>query len=73
MGMFTFNLTPQDVGYTMGGFLKTFSMLFDPLPMLAPFTIRARKAMQETWSLGLGWHHSQLEPGRLCRRRGYWV
>ena len=30
-------------------------MLFDPLQMLAPFTIRARMAMQETWLLGLGW------------------
>ena len=30
-------------------------MLFDPLQMLAPFTITARMAMQETWLLGFGW------------------
>jgi len=36
-------------------FLKKLAMLFDPLQMLAPFTIRARKAMQETWLLGLEW------------------
>lgn len=31
------------------------AMLFDPLQILTPFTIEARIAMQETWSLGLGW------------------
>ena len=30
-------------------------MLFDPLQMLAPFTVRARMAMQESWLLGSGW------------------
>lgn len=30
-------------------------MLFDPLQMLVPFTVRARMVMEETWSLGLGW------------------
>ena len=54
--MFTFKLNPpQDVVYTKRGFLKKLAMLFVPLQMLAPFTIRARMAMQETWLLGLGW------------------
>ncbi|XP_022787689.1 uncharacterized protein LOC111327715 [Stylophora pistillata] len=54
--MFTFKLNPpQDVVYTKRGFLKKLAMLFDPLHMLAPFTVRARMAMQETWLLGLGW------------------
>ncbi|XP_068714422.1 uncharacterized protein [Montipora foliosa] len=54
--MFTFKLKPlHDVVYTKRGFLKKLAMLFDPLQMLAPFTIRARMAMQETWLLGLGW------------------
>ena len=30
-------------------------MLFDPSQMLAPFTIKARMALHETWLLGLGW------------------
>lgn len=56
MDMFTFNLsTPQDVVYTKRRFLKKLAMLFDPLQMVVPFTIRARMAMQETWLLGLGW------------------
>ena len=30
-------------------------MLLDQLQMLAPFTIKARVVMQETWLLGFGW------------------
>ena len=49
MDMFTFNLsTPHDVVYTKRRFLKKLAMLFDPLQMVVPFTIRARMAMQET-------------------------
>ena len=54
--MFTFKLNPpQDVVYSKRGFLKKLAMLFDPLQMLAPFTIRAKMAMQKTWLLGLDW------------------
>ena len=52
---FLFKL-PQDIEYTKPGFLKKLSTLFDPMQMLAPFTIRARMARQETWLLGLGWN-----------------
>ena len=54
--MFTFKLNPsQDVVYTKRGFSKKLAMLFHPMQMLAPFTIKARMALQETWLLGLGW------------------
>ena len=54
--MFTFKLNlPMDTDYTKRGFLKKLATVFDPLQMLAPFTIRARMAMQETWLLGVGW------------------
>ena len=54
--VFTFLLKlPQDIEYTKRRFLKKLATWFDPLQMLAPFTIRARMAMQETWLLGLGW------------------
>ena len=33
---------------------KKLATLFDPLQMLAQFTVRARMDMQETWLLGLG-------------------
>ena len=52
MDMFTFKLNPRRDVYTKRGFLKKLAMLFDPLHMLTPFTIRARMAMQETWLLG---------------------
>lgn len=54
--VFTFLLKlPQDIEYTKWGFLKKLATLFDRLQMLAPFMIRARMVMQETWLLGLGW------------------
>ena len=54
--MFTFKINPlQDVVYTRREFLKKLAMLFDPLQMLTPFTIKARIALQQIWLLGLGW------------------
>ena len=47
--------TSQDVVYSKRGFLNKLAMLFDPLQMLVPFTIRARMALQEAWLLGLDW------------------
>ena len=53
---FTFLLTlPRDIEYIKRGFLKKLVTLFDPLQMSAPFTVKARMAMQETWLLGSGW------------------
>jgi len=53
--MFTLKINPlQDVVYTRRGFLKKLAMLFDPLQMLAPFTIKDRIALQEIWLLRLG-------------------
>ncbi|KAL9951194.1 hypothetical protein ACROYT_G043814 [Oculina patagonica] len=53
---FAFKLNPpKDTEYTKRGFFKKRATLLDPLQKLAPFTIRARMAMQETWLLGLGW------------------
>lgn len=50
MDMFTFKLNPvRDVVYTKR-VLKKLAMLFDRLQMLAPLTIIARMAIQETWS-----------------------
>ena len=41
--------------YTKRGFLKKLATLFDPLQILASFTIRARMAMHEPWLLRLEW------------------
>ena len=54
--VFTFLLKlPQGIAYIKRGFLKKLATLFDPWQMLAPFTVTAWMAMQETWLLGLGW------------------
>lgn len=67
--MFTFKLNPpRDIEYTKRGFLKKLATLFDPLQMLAPFTIRARMALQETWLLGLGWDEEfPVELEKRCK------
>ena len=49
MDMSTFKLNPPvDVVHTKQGSLKKLAFLFDLLQMLAPFTIRARMARQDT-------------------------
>ena len=49
------NDVDDDFNYTKRNFLKRMSTLFDPLGLLAPFTIRSKPLMQETWSAGIDW------------------
>ena len=66
--VFTFLLKlPQDIEYTKRRFLKKLATLFHPLQMSAPFTIRARMAMQETWLLGLGWDDEFPDELKKCQ------
>ena len=44
------NDVDDDFNYTKRNFLKRMLTLFDPLGLLAPFTIRSKPLMQETWS-----------------------
>ena len=69
--MFTFKLNPpQDVVYTKRGLLKKLAILVDQLQMIAPFTIKARVVMQETWLLGFGWDYEF--PGDLEKTCQEW-
>ena len=54
---FTFlsNNVNDGFNYTKRNFLKKISTLFDPLGLLAPFTIRSKILMQETWNAGIDW------------------
>ena len=47
--VFTFreNTPSRDVKYTKQHFLKQIATLFDPIGFLAPFTIRAKKLLQQ--------------------------
>ena len=53
----TFTFLPKNVhndfNYTKRNLLKKISSLFDPLGLLAPFTIRSKLLMQENWSAGI--------------------
>ena len=54
---FTFlsNNVDDDFNCTNRNFLEKISTLFDPLGLLAPFTIKSKLLMQETWSEGIDW------------------
>ena len=53
--IFTFlsNNVHNGFNYTKRNFLKKILTLFDPLGLLALFTIRSKLLMQETWSAGI--------------------
>ena len=54
---FTFlsNNVHDDFNYTKRNFLKKMSTSFDPLGLLAAFTIGSKLLMQETWSARTNW------------------
>ena len=54
---FTFlcNNVDDDFNYTKKNFQKKISTLFDPLGLLALFTITSKLLIQETWIPGIDW------------------
>ena len=42
--------------------MKKITTLFDPLGLLAPFTIISKLLMQETWSAGIDWNEKVTGP-----------
>ena len=54
--VFTFTVKEINLPvYTKQGLLSRIATLFDPLQFLAPYTIRAKMALQEAWLRGLDW------------------
>ena len=55
--VFTFkeNAPGDDMSYTKRNFLRKIAMLFDPIGLLAPYTVRAKLLLQEMWTAGLEW------------------
>ena len=41
--------------YTKLNFLRKIATLFDPIGLLAPYTVRAKLLLQEMWTAGLEW------------------
>ena len=55
--VFTFkeNAPGDDMSYTKRNFLQKIATLFDPIGLLAPYTVRAKLLLQEMWTAGLEW------------------
>ena len=54
--VFTFIVKEINLSFfTKRGLLSRIATLFDPLQFLAPYTIRAKMALQEAWLRGLEW------------------
>ena len=62
--VFTFreSAPSSKVKYTKRNFLKQIATLFDPIGLLAPFTIRAKMLLQQMWMAGLDWDEELTEP-----------
>ena len=62
--VFTFkeNVPDGNTVFTKRNFLKKIATLFDPLGLLAPYTIRAKMLLQEMWTAGLEWDDELPEP-----------
>ncbi|XP_043231303.1 uncharacterized protein LOC122386295 [Amphibalanus amphitrite] len=50
-----FRLRDEEASATKRGVLCKVSAIFDPLGIVAPFTVRAKVMMQRLWCLHLGW------------------
>ena len=55
--VFTFkeNAPEDNMKYTKRNFLKKIATLFDPIGLLAPFTIQAKRLLQDVWTAGIDW------------------
>ncbi len=56
----------------MGGILSTVSSVYDPLGMLAPLILTAKKILQNLWrkKIGWGWYNIRLVQGWICWVQG---
>ncbi|XP_014672135.1 PREDICTED: uncharacterized protein LOC106812706 [Priapulus caudatus] len=70
--VFTFKveIPPSEMRATKRNVFRSSATLYDPLNFLAPFTIRARIYMQQTWVKGIEW--DELLPSELSREWRNW-
>ena len=54
--------------YTKRNFLRKTATLFDPIGVLAPYTVRAKLLLQETWTAGLEWEEERSDPLTIAAR-----
>ena len=53
--MFTFKMTPKDKPFTQRGILSVTSSIYDPLGMVSPIILSAKRLLQDLCKQGLGW------------------
>ena len=53
--MFTFKMTPKDKPFTRRGILSVTSSIYDPLGMVSPIILPAKRLLQDLCKQGLGW------------------
>ena len=69
---FTFKVKqPKEEDPTKRNVLSAIATLFDPLQLLAPFTLRAKVLMQEIWTAGLDWDDTL--PDNLKTKWNVWI
>ena len=69
---FTFKVKqPKEVDPTKRNVLSAIATVFDPLQLLAPFTLRAKVLMQEIWTAGLDWDDPL--PDNLKTKWNVWI
>ena len=61
---FTFkeNQPDESMLYIKRNFLRKIATLFDPIGLLAPYTVRAKLLLQEMWTAGLEWDEELSDP-----------
>ena len=62
MFVFKENAPDKKMMYTKRNYLRKIATLFDPIGLLAPFTIRAKILLQEMWTSGVEWDDELTEP-----------
>ena len=53
--MFTFKMSPKDKPFTRRGILSVTSSIYDPLDILSPIILSAKRLLQDLCNQGLGW------------------
>ena len=53
--MFTFKMTPKDKPFTQRGILSVTSSIYDPLGILSPIILPAKRLLQDLCKQGRGW------------------
>jgi len=66
--MFTLKMIPKDKPFTRRGILLVTSSIYDPLGMVSPIILPAKRLLQELCKQGLGWDEEIRRQESHCWR-----